>query len=190
MTEDIIFETERLYFRTPILEDAEILIPAANSIWGDIRRFMTFGQAECYDMDQAQYYLGTVCPEQLEKGALPLLGFRKDTGDFVIACGLTATDEHHVYTTGYWIPKEQQRQGFATEATNGTLHYAFNTHGAHKVIIAYYEGNAPSLRVIEKCGFEFIETKAEHALNHATGQMVDEYFYAMTRQRYLERKIT
>jgi RimJ/RimL family protein N-acetyltransferase len=64
------------------------------------------------------------------------------------------------------------------------LKYAFEKYGAKKLTLSYYEGNKASRRVIDKCGFEFVETLPKHHQSFATGEMMDEHCYAMTKDRW------
>ncbi len=74
---------------------------------------------------------------------------------------------------GYWLRSSSQRHGYMTEAALATLHWAFETAGAHRIRVAAATDNHASLAVIRRCGFHF-EGIARHAefvagrwLNHA-----------------------
>ncbi|MBE5806811.1 MAG: GNAT family N-acetyltransferase [Clostridiales bacterium] len=56
---------------------------------------------------------------------------------------------------GYWLGKPFWGQGLMPEAVNEMLRHAFEDIGMAKVWIGYYEGNAKSKRVQEKCGFRY-----------------------------------
>ena len=49
-------------------------------------------------------------------------------------------------------------KGYATEATHFFLDYAFTVLKAEKVNAYAFQGNGASLRVLEKCGLQRMET--------------------------------
>ncbi len=56
---------------------------------------------------------------------------------------------------GYWLGKPFWGRGIMPEAASEMLRRAFEDLGMTKVWAGYYEGNARSGRVQEKCGFRF-----------------------------------
>lgn len=78
---------------------------------------------------------------------------------------------------GYWIRPEEQGNGYATEAAELGLRYAFDERGLHKVMARVFEGNTPSRRVLEKLGFEEEGHLSEHY--YVDGQYVDAYLFGL-----------
>ncbi len=77
------------------------------------------------------------------------------TGQPVVWCGFHNIHwSSHQCETGFWVRRSAQRRGFATEATNALLRYAFNALGMRRVGIMHAEGNHASRRVIQKLGFQ------------------------------------
>ena len=56
---------------------------------------------------------------------------------------------------GYWLGKPFWGQGIVPEAVKEMLRHAFEEIGITTVWVGYYEGNAKSKRVQEKCGFRY-----------------------------------
>ena len=56
---------------------------------------------------------------------------------------------------GYWLGKPFWEQGIVPEAVKEMLRHAFEEIGMTTVWVGYYEGNAKSKRVQEKCGFRY-----------------------------------
>lgn len=54
---------------------------------------------------------------------------------------------------GYWIAPDHHGNGYATEATELLVTYAFEHRRLHKVSAEVYEFNDASMRVLEKLGF-------------------------------------
>src|SRR5207249_3839029 len=51
---------------------------------------------------------------------------------------------------GYWIDRDRQNLGLATEAVGMTCDFAFEVLGLHRVQAAVVPSNAPSRRVLDK----------------------------------------
>ena len=54
---------------------------------------------------------------------------------------------------GYWIGAAYNRQGYATEALQLMLHFAFKTSKLHRVEANIQPQNAPSLALVKRAGF-------------------------------------
>lgn len=63
---------------------------------------------------------------------------------------------------GYWIAPAHQRQGYATEAAELAVEYAFRERGCNRVQARVYEGNEGSRRVLESLGFQREGRLREH----------------------------
>ena len=57
---------------------------------------------------------------------------------------------------GYSVVESHQRRGYAAEATRGLVDHAFADPRASRVIAHTLPDLAPSIRVLEKCGFVFV----------------------------------
>ncbi|HEX5131241.1 MAG TPA: GNAT family N-acetyltransferase [Candidatus Krumholzibacteria bacterium] len=67
--------------------------------------------------------------------------------------GLPAEDG--TVEVGYSVRKENQRAGYATEAVDALVEWAFSNPGVTRVIAHTLPVLAPSIRVLEKNGFRF-----------------------------------
>ncbi len=56
---------------------------------------------------------------------------------------------------GYWVGQRYWNQGFATEALDEVIRFAFEDKGIPKIWCQCFEDNVQSRRVQEKCGFRF-----------------------------------
>lgn len=65
------------------------------------------------------------------------------------------TDRDDECELGYWLGKPFWGQGIMPEAAEEMLRHAFEDIGLSKVWAGFYEGNARSWRVQEKCGFRY-----------------------------------
>ena len=61
---------------------------------------------------------------------------------------------------GYAILPQYHNYGYCTEALKGAIPYLFR-HGFEEVIAGAFEENLSSIRVMEKCGMQKLETQEE-----------------------------
>ena len=90
-------------------------------------------------------------PDQWEWYAIWIIELRDGThiGDLCFK-GL---DSNGVAEIGYGILEEYQGQGYATEAVEATLRWAFQNPNVTAIEAETDADNAASKRVLEKCGF-------------------------------------
>ncbi len=109
---------------------------------------------------------------------IELIGHEAGTGTAVIWCGLHDIDwQGRQCDTGFWVRKSAQRQGFATEAANALVRYAFGALGMRRVGLTHSAGNQASRRVAEKLGFT-LEGIQKGANVLPGGRHADRYCYA------------
>ena len=113
----------------------------------------------------------------------------KKTGRVIGSVGLHADLKREVENArmlGYALGEAHWGQGYATEAANAVLHFAFEELGCPLVAAYHFPKNAKSKRVIKKLGFA-----AEGTLRMATtlpdGVVSDEVCYSLTREEYQAR---
>ena len=177
--QNLTIETPRLILRQPTLDDIDAIQTAKIGIWNDLRQWMSW-TADGQESYEATTNFVTRSLGSWDDGSLMFTGFRRDNGAFAISSGLNvkfnAAGEAY-FETGYWVAKDQQGQGFATETLNTLTRVAFDVFIAPRVRILHFAGNDPSRRVIEKAGFKYTHTKEKSALQFSSGDMVDEVFY-------------
>lgn len=113
----------------------------------------------------------------------------KDTGEPVGCCGIMFADSLHTADMlqreaeiGYWIGKPYWGQGLIPEAVKALLSRCFNDLALDAVWCGYYEGNAKSKRVCEKCGFKFHHTNCD--ILSPLGDKRTEHLYLLTKEDY------
>lgn len=80
---------------------------------------------------------------------------RKSDGVAVGMCGLLKRDHLPDVDIGYAYLPEFWGQGIAFEAAEAVMHHAAGKFGLRRLIGVVSEGNAGSIRVLEKLGMEF-----------------------------------
>ena len=90
---------------------------------------------------------------------------------------------------GYLVAPDEQGNGYATEAARLTAEYAADELGFRKLVARVFETNPPSMRVLEKIGFESEGLLRDHYL--IDGEYVDAQLYGWfsDRQRGYSRAV-
>lgn len=81
---------------------------------------------------------------------------------------------------GYGMAEEHQRQGYAPEATEALVGWAFQ-HSALRIIAHTFERHTPSVRVLEKCGFRFVGPGFEKVDEAERGDLGELILFERTR---------
>lgn len=90
--------------------------------------------------------------------------------------------KNHFAEIEYCIGSAFQCKGYATEATKAVIDYGFNEMNLHKVQICTKTINAPSKRVIEKCGFTYEGTLRDYF--YMNGEYVGRHYFSILRSEY------
>lgn len=94
-------------------------------------------------------------------------------------------NKNHFAEIEYCIGAAYQRKGYATEATKALIAYGFEKINLHKVQICTKTINAPSKRVIEKCGFTYEGTLRDYFCMN--GEYVGRLYFSILRSEYEQR---
>ena len=82
---------------------------------------------------------------------------------------------------GYWLGENYWGKGVATEALKQMTDYAFqNFPDLVRLWAAVFEYNKPSMRVLEKAGYEFEGIRKKATIKN--GVVIDEYVYVKFRE--------
>lgn len=82
---------------------------------------------------------------------------------------------------GYIIfDHEAKGKGYTTEALSLMVNYLFSTKYMNRIQLKIEPGNEPSIKVAEKCGFQFDGTRKQVIYNH--GKHLDLNEYAILRE--------
>lgn len=173
-------ETPRLLLRPWLTDDAEALYALA--------RHPAIGRAAGWpphtSVEQSREIITTVfaAPEIYAVVS-------KATGAIIGCCGLIfGNDKHNPFMQaadvelGYWLGRTHWGRGYATEAAKALIERAFSRLGATAVWISFYEENARSRKVAEKCGCVF--SHAVPADANAPGDARTEVYTVLTADAY------
>ena len=113
----------------------------------------------------------------------------KSTGEPVGSAGMLFGEASHVAgiradeaEIGYWIGRPYWGQGLIPEAVRRLLRRCFDDLGMSAVWCCYYDGNAKSRRVMDKCGFCFHHTESGAA--SPPGDARAEHFMRLTKEEW------
>lgn len=92
------------------------------------------------------------------KWAIELKEEKKVIGDLTIS---SFSFKNYFCDIGWIINQKYQKKGYAYEATSKFIQYLFESAGFHRIEIAIWEGNIPSLNLAKKLGFKLEGTLKE-----------------------------
>jgi ribosomal-protein-alanine N-acetyltransferase len=146
------FETQRLALRRLEFHDAPFIVELLNQ-----PSFIeNIGDRGVRSLEDARAYLRAGPMAMYERFGLGLLHVaRKSDGAAVGMCGLLRRDILPDVDLGYAFLPAYWGGGLAFEAAQGTLRHATEKTGLKRVIGVVSQGNAASIRVLEKLGMRF-----------------------------------
>lgn len=147
-----VLETPRLRFRPFEATDAATVFPWMTD--AEIQRFMPTGKDDT--MEQVEARVARYMDHQEKYGYSRQIIFDRATGEAIGDAGLLYMPASHETELGYRLIKPRWREGLATEAAMRWLNYAFDELGLPEVIAFSHPDNIGSIRVMQKCGFEFL----------------------------------
>lgn len=104
-------------------------------------------------------------------------------GQFIGWCGLVEWNpDHRSATMGYCLDESAWGQGFATEAADALLQWAFDTLDLNRVQSEADTRNTASVRVLEKLGFVREGMLREDCI--VNGEVSDSWVYGLLRREW------
>ena len=155
----MILETERLILRPWEDADAESLYEYAK----DDRVGPAAGWPPHTSVENSLEIIRTVLADNetfamcLKEDNRPIGSIGLMTGD---RCNITGLSDNEG-EIGYWIGVPFWGRGLTTEAAREVIRFAFCDYGLETIWCGYFDGNAGSKRVQEKCGFIYHHTEKD-----------------------------
>lgn len=105
----------------------------------------------------------------------------KQSGEIYGAIALTNNQHFHNGEIAYWIGEEFWGNGYATEAAQAILKFAFEEKHYHKVFARYFESNPASGRVMQKLGMKQEGILIDHVIKE--NQYQNLIYYGMINSK-------
>ena len=173
-------ETDRLILRRFLYTDDDAML----KYWIADEKIQSLYSEPVYETKEAvkellDKYIGSYEREDYYRWAI----IEKTTGECIGQIAYFLVDnKNHFAEIEYCIGSDFQCKGFATEATKAVIKFGFEKMNLHKVQICTKTINAPSKRVIEKCGFNYEGTLRDYF--YIDGQYVGRLYFSILRSEY------
>ena len=142
-------ETERLWLRPMRMSDSSDMYEYARR--RDVTEYLLWSPhpSEQYTRDYLRYIEKRYAIGEFYDWAV----VEKASGRMIGTCGFTRFDfPHNGGEIGYVLNPSVHGKGYATEAAGRVLRFGFENLSLHRIEAKFMEGNASSLRVMEKLG--------------------------------------
>ncbi len=145
-------ETERLVLRGMRGQDAEDMYEYASR--SEVTEFLLWSEHKSlsYTKEYLKYIESRYSVGDFYDWAVTL----KDSGKMIGTCGFAKIDTvNNSAELGYVLNPSYHKKGIAKEAAEAVIRFGFERLGLNRIEARFMEGNAPSLRVMEKLGMSF-----------------------------------
>jgi RimJ/RimL family protein N-acetyltransferase len=161
---NVVIETDRLLLRTFTEEDAPLLYEL--NLDPDVTRYTLDPMT---DVEHAQKVLIEVILPQYAlynhgRWAVHL----KPGPEFIGWSGLKYVSERREIDLGYRFMKKFWGKGYATESAYACLQHGFQKLNMQRIIGRALPGNLASIKVLEKCGMQYVGEEIMDGLLHKT----------------------
>jgi ribosomal-protein-alanine N-acetyltransferase len=152
-------ETPRLHLRPFMLDDALFVLHLLN----EPSFLQHIGDKGVRDLEGARGYLSNGPIASYARHGHGLMAVvLKETGEPMGMCGLLKRDNLDHPDLGYAFLPEFWSKGHAMEAAAATLEHGAGVLGFRTILAIVSQGNAASIRLLEKLGFAFVRLEAMH----------------------------
>ena len=173
MTENSLFETERLYLREMTISDFAALC----KILQDEKAMYAYEGA--LDDEESREWLDRQLVRYKKLGFGLWAVILKETGEMIGQCGLSMQpwQDRELLEIGYLFCRAFWHKGYATEAARACKNYAFEVLKAKEVCSIIRDTNTASKKVAIRNGME----KADTWVKHYRGVDMPHFRYAAVR---------
>jgi len=151
MERKFFLKTDRIGFSKWVQNDIEL----AKLLWGnpDVTRYIC--ASGIFNMEDIEYRLSTeIFNDSVYKVQYwPI--FELVTTDLIGCCGLRPHKENE-YEMGFHLRPEFWGKGYAKEAADAIINYAFSVLKAQKLFAGHNPNNIASQKVLSKLGFSYV----------------------------------
>lgn len=168
--------TPRLSLRFLQENDGKALHEAKLESWDQLSSVFAWA-AKAPTLEQDERYVRQCEAKAKLREDFNFVGIDKKTNQPIVWAGIHCHDwRTKEFQIGYWVRKSAQGQGYAKEAANALIRYAFDVFKPNRLIACHREGNLFTKKIITGMGFEF-ESVRKKSLVIAGEQVVDALWY-------------
>ncbi|MBO4562111.1 MAG: GNAT family N-acetyltransferase [Clostridia bacterium] len=180
----VVFETERLYLREFVREDAPAVFEYAGNI--ENTGFLPFSPEPYEDV---LAFIERKLADQIEspRRKYDLAICLKETDEMIGSMSLILSEDKRQAELGYLLNMRHWHKGYATEAAKGFLRFGFLGLDLHRIHARCDDRNAASYGVMERIGMrrEAHFIKNEYTTVFAKKGWRSTYYYAILQKEYL-----
>lgn len=166
-----IVETHRLLLRAPTIEDARTIAHLADN--PRVARNLS-SLPHPYRVEHALGWIGTPVAEGAQRYLICLKGFN-GAPEPVGVVTLDALRDRVPPRLGCWLGEDHWGHGYATEACQAIVDYAFLHQSCDKLGFTCRVTNPAGRRMIEKCGFQMVAQELDRSLYQGAVVPVDRF---------------
>ena len=151
-------------------------LPLAKQLWGDPEVTRYICASGIFSPEDIAARLAKEIDNDLTYGVQYWPIFELASGELIGCCGLRPYSEN-IYEIGFHLRPKFWRQGFASEAANAAIDYAFSKLNAKGLFAGHNPNNTGSKRVLGKLGFQYIrdEFYAPTGLYHPSYELKQDF---------------
>jgi RimJ/RimL family protein N-acetyltransferase len=163
---NIIIQTDRLLLRTFTEDDAPLLYEL--NLDPEVIRYTL---DPMNDLEHAKKVLvEVILPQYVLYNHGRWAVHLKEGMQFIGWCGLKYVSERQEIDLGYRFGQKFWGKGYATESAYACLQYGFDKLNMRRIVGRALVENVGSIRVLEKCGMQYMGEQHIHGLLHKTYQ--------------------
>ena len=175
--EKLMITTERLVLRLFQTSDAETVATLCNNY--NIYK-STMYLPFPYSIDDALSWIEFHYDNLIEDFSYEFAVTDKETGELYGAIGLSNKKDFNQGELAYWIGEPYWGKGYATEAAQAIVQFAFEEKKLHKVFARYFSSNPASGKVMEKIGMKQEGILKDHVIKD--GKYKDIVYYGIINE--------
>ena len=182
------FSTQRLCFRCYRPGDGATYHQMLQENWEHLYEFMPQSHLEIGSAEDAEAVLRRLAAEWSSR-TLFIFGMWDNASGAYVGESYLANPHWEVprIEVGYFIVQACTGRGYATEAAQSMVRYAFSELGVERVDLQCRADNAASQRVAERCGFT-LEGRSRRQHRMKSGALVDVLWYGLLRDEWESRR--
>ena len=168
---------DNYFIRDFLPEDVKSLVKYANSY--AVSRFLRDAFPHPYTQDDAERWINFVTQDSFN------LAFAiADENELIGGIGAMPNQDVNRFTSeiGYWLAEPFWNKGIITKAVRTFCGYLFANYNFNHLTASVYEGNAASIKVVQKVGFVLEGVMRKNVFKE--NRFLDQYIYGLLKEDF------